>query len=201
MSNDQQEVTAQEIFDEVATHLAKQKVQSAKRNEARGDHSCLYRGPNSTKCAFGIFIPDELYSEALETTTVSTLMACARNKRKNSVNYGYSAPLRNAMTTELIAVLEPLDVHEDLLRQLQKIHDAETGPAFWGLQLAELAKDEGLEFDRADFEQKLAASAIDPDGCTCGAPDETPHAEDCTITIRVRAAFAVLGKRAEGAAR
>jgi len=142
-----------------------------------------------------------LYSEALETTTVSTLMACARNKRKNSVNYGYSAPLRNAMTTELIAVLEPLDVHEDLLRQLQKIHDAETGPAFWGLQLAELAKDEGLEFDRADFEQKLAASAIDPDGCTCGAPDETPHAEDCTITIRVRAAFAVLGKRAEGAAR
>lgn len=191
---------AQAVFDKVVEHLAVQKVQSAKRNEARGDHSCLYRGPNSTKCAFGIFIPDELYSEALEGTTVSTLMACARNKRKNSMNYGYSAPLRNAMTTEIIAVLEPLDVHEYLLRQLQKIHDAETGPAFWGLQLAELAKDEGLEFDRADFEQKLAASAIDPDGCTCGASSGAPHAEDCPITIRVRAALAVLGKSAEGAA-
>jgi len=31
--------------------------------------ACLYRGPNGTKCAVGIFIPDDKYKSILETNS------------------------------------------------------------------------------------------------------------------------------------
>jgi len=46
--------TRQEEFDIVVKHLETQKQRSSKGN------GCLYRGPNGTKCAVGILIPDNV---------------------------------------------------------------------------------------------------------------------------------------------
>lgn len=56
-------MTAQEVFDKVATHLLKQGVCSA---DDDNDRECLYRGPNGTMCAAGALIPDDKYDPILE---------------------------------------------------------------------------------------------------------------------------------------
>ena len=61
-------LTKQQIFDRVVAHARKQKQKS----ESRG--SCLYRGPNGTKCFAGIFIPDSQYAEQIEGTTFVCLL-------------------------------------------------------------------------------------------------------------------------------
>ncbi len=62
-------LTKQEVFDIVAVGLIKQGVRSyvdlPEEAFSLGD-GCLYRGPNSTKCAAGMLIPDELYEEKME---------------------------------------------------------------------------------------------------------------------------------------
>jgi len=62
---------AQEIFDTVATHLFKQ-GQRAVRGQADG--LCAYRGEGGLKCAVGVLIPDQLYTEMMEGSTVSGLL-------------------------------------------------------------------------------------------------------------------------------
>ena len=52
--------TFQELFDFVGQRLVKQGTASMV------GHSCVYRGPNSTKCAFGHLIPDEKYTDKME---------------------------------------------------------------------------------------------------------------------------------------
>ena len=47
-------MTDQEIFDKVWAHIIAQGVPSM-----NGEGRCLYRGPNGTKCAAGIFLPDD----------------------------------------------------------------------------------------------------------------------------------------------
>lgn len=54
-------MTRQEIFDIVVTSLRLQGVKSR-----RESGSCLYRGPNNTKCAAGWLIPDEKYKSEFE---------------------------------------------------------------------------------------------------------------------------------------
>lgn len=49
-------MNSQTIFDTVVRHLWAQGKQAADDNG-----SCLYRGPNGTKCAVGILIPDDKY--------------------------------------------------------------------------------------------------------------------------------------------
>src|SRR5688500_4424543 len=52
--------TEQEVFDQVKAHLLTQNKQSV-------DHEkCLYRGPDNTKCAAGIFIDDDRYTPDFE---------------------------------------------------------------------------------------------------------------------------------------
>lgn len=54
-------LTRQEVFDKVYSYfLFEDKPFSIEYNV------CLYRGPNGEKCAFGIFIPDDLYHGGLE---------------------------------------------------------------------------------------------------------------------------------------
>jgi len=36
------------------------------KSETSDGESCLYRGPNGTKCAVGMFIPDELYDPRMD---------------------------------------------------------------------------------------------------------------------------------------
>lgn len=47
-------------------------------NPDRNLHECLYRGPNGRKCAVGMFIPDDKYSERMEGKSAWDLM---RNKQ------------------------------------------------------------------------------------------------------------------------
>lgn len=53
----------QEIFDTVSVHLL---TQNKKSQESSFYSSCLYRGPNGTKCAVGCLIKDEFYDSSLE---------------------------------------------------------------------------------------------------------------------------------------
>lgn len=66
-------MTPQKIFDKVAAHLFAQ----GKRAMADPDcHSgqCMYRGPNGSKCAVGVLIPDKLYRRGMETCTINGLL-------------------------------------------------------------------------------------------------------------------------------
>jgi hypothetical protein len=49
-------MTAQELFDTVATHLITQNKQSLSP-----DGVCKYRGAGGLKCAIGVLIPDDKY--------------------------------------------------------------------------------------------------------------------------------------------
>ena len=54
------QASAQEVFDQVKTHLLTQ-------NERSGtSRLCLYRGPNDTKCAAGCLMSDEEYDKDFE---------------------------------------------------------------------------------------------------------------------------------------
>lgn len=58
-------LTAQEIFNQAAEHLLTQGVRSGFFNNENGlnEFRCMYRGPNGTKCAVGIFLDDDLAKE------------------------------------------------------------------------------------------------------------------------------------------
>ena len=90
------EMTSQQIFNIVATHLFAQ----GKKSE---DHSkrCVYRGANGTKCAVGVLIPDEVYQSKWDQNSFSV----------DSIFY----LKRDDM--------QPLAPHRDLLVGLQRIHD------------------------------------------------------------------------------
>ena len=61
-------MTPQEVFDKVVSHLRKQGCRSEtdKKNVA-GNISCLYRGPNGTKCAAGCLIDDEDFDPEMDS--------------------------------------------------------------------------------------------------------------------------------------
>jgi hypothetical protein len=65
------EMSQQEILQTVATHLAKQ----GKRAVKCGTGTCMYRGPNDTKCALGPFIPDATYTSSMEGKDVRGLIS------------------------------------------------------------------------------------------------------------------------------
>jgi hypothetical protein len=67
-----------------------------RRHEYMND-SCMYRGPNGTKCAVGMFIPDDKYSHDMETFSPE------------------------AEPVKAISNLFPLTLEE--MRQMQYIHD------------------------------------------------------------------------------
>lgn len=70
-------MTPQEIFDKVAIHLLTQNCKSVSDEFAGSDlqaYDCYYRGANSTKCAIGCLIPDDLYSPDMEGKRVSAIL-------------------------------------------------------------------------------------------------------------------------------
>ena len=92
----------QEIFNKVSKHLLVQNEKSAGTKGPIG-YACYYRY-NGLKCAFGVLIPDELYSGDLEWETVRGVLL----KR----------PALNALLG-----IESYDDRE-FLTGLQRIHDA-----------------------------------------------------------------------------
>lgn len=66
------EVTAQSLFDEIWDWFV---VQGKPRSVAYGGGSCAYRGANGSKCAVGVLIRDDEYSDRMDdgAPTVGTL--------------------------------------------------------------------------------------------------------------------------------
>lgn len=100
-------MTPQEIFDTVARHLFAQGKQS------RDSVSCLYRGPDGTKCAVGVLIPDATYDEDMEGWPIAGLFdpdACQLDE--------FSLPAW-------------MGEHVNLLQRLQNVHDEPHVEAYW----------------------------------------------------------------------
>lgn len=87
------ELTAQQIFDKVATHLHKQNAQARS-----SQHGCAYRAPDGRRCAVGCLLTDDEYDRGMEGARVPWL-----------IEHG-GIPRR----------LRP---HADLLTSLQNVHD------------------------------------------------------------------------------
>lgn len=105
-------MTKQEIFDTVAKHLLTQMERSESRK------GCLYRGPNGLKCAVGVLIKDEFYSEELEYAT--------------------------ADVSEVMAALEKSGVfYDEIMIDLQILHD-EFYPVVWKASLNKVAERNNL---------------------------------------------------------
>ena len=91
----------QEIFDTVSVHLL---TQNKKSQESSFYSSCLYRGPNGTKCAVGCLIKDEFYDSSLENYIADSFCVI------------------NALELSGIVISEEI---ECLLVGLQNIHDTQ----------------------------------------------------------------------------
>lgn len=87
----------QHIFDEVVVALV------AQGRPSMGNDSCMYRGPNGTRCAIGALIPEELYSIDMENRGVASLLT------------GFPEVGR------LLSVNN--DDDEEFLQDLQNVHD------------------------------------------------------------------------------
>lgn len=101
---------AQQIFDTVAIHLAKQGHRAVVPGSTygfTGDTAdamyCVYRAPNGDKCAFGELIPDAEYVPSLEKVMASTI-------------FNYSGDVA-------LPCVEALRPNKDLVVALQSVHD------------------------------------------------------------------------------
>lgn len=109
-------MTAQEIFDTVLTKLRAQGVRSVVLNPS-GMKRCAYQDGKGNKCAVGHLIPTGVYSPDMEGTEIPELLAYYRG-------------------------LEFLELHEELLEDLQGAHDTDlsAGPSRWESAMAHIAQ-------------------------------------------------------------
>ena len=117
------EATAQQVFDQVATHLLVQNKRSSapadNGEEAQGISGvCLYRH-GDLKCAAGCLIADDEYDPRMEKKVWNLLL-------DNALGFNITPK------------------HSDLITRLQKIHDnADTKN--WHLELHRLAQEFGFD--------------------------------------------------------
>lgn len=118
------QATAQDVFNQVATHLLTQNKQSRKFETsepkfAGTQNFCRYRGALGTMCAAGCLIGDDEYHLDMESAGTWTGIV--------DENFAPSS-------------------HSDLIRELQCVHD-ENNPRFWAKELINVAKNNGLSHD------------------------------------------------------
>lgn len=101
--------TDEQIIDFCAARLAEQGCKSEDKTQ------CLYRGPNNTKCAFGLFIPDEDYNKTMEGKVASDV---------------------------IIQSFPEAEEKQNLFRILQRIHDSNK-PKDWPGLFAALKEEKG----------------------------------------------------------
>ena len=116
--------TAQELFNEVVSHLRKQKKQSLSQHGY-----CMYRGEDGLKCAIGHLIPDECYHNDMEGTYFVELPSY------NSVIRS-SCPEVQPFPVEL---LQEFENNQELLTELVHVHD-DHSPIEWEDRFEDLAK-------------------------------------------------------------
>ena len=95
------DMTPQQIFDKVATHLFKQ------AKPASDGFQCVYRADDGCMCAIGVLIADEDYDKEMEGKAASNLYKVS----------GINPALAVFLTT-----------HDRLVTNLQSVHDGGDGP-------------------------------------------------------------------------
>jgi hypothetical protein len=99
------DMTPQEIFDTVATHLFTQGERAGifvdEDDDSGPEFECRYRTPQGAKCAVGVLLPDEVYDPTMEGSSVQGI--CER---------GFQVPLWMASTLSLLMDLQ--QVHDEL---------------------------------------------------------------------------------------
>jgi hypothetical protein len=110
------QATAQEVFDQVATHLLTQMKKS------ENDVACLYRSSEGLKCAAGCLISDDEYTPEFDLDSDG--------------NYGMG------WQSLIDRGLVPL-AHRKLISALQEVHDG-ADTFYWRSSLARVADQYGL---------------------------------------------------------
>lgn len=118
------DASAQQVFDQVKTHLLTQMKQSAGYDK-QGDFQCYYRS-GEVKCAAGCLISDDEYNPSMDLPFKSSGTAW-----EAIVEAGHAPK-----------------THELLITQLQWVHDSHS-PAQWAGELEIIAKEFGLEYNHA----------------------------------------------------
>lgn len=116
----------QEIFDTVVNHLRQQ----GKRAYNDSEQMCMYRGPDGTKCAAGVFITDEEYRPDLEGKTITALIT--------------SGPFSDKYYLPKLAAL--IGKYPELVLSLQSVHD-QASVENWENMLFEVANRFGLVYN------------------------------------------------------
>lgn len=129
-------ITAQEVFDKVVNHLRAQRCKSI--GFTNNDKQCLYRGPNETKCAAGVLIPDEVYRPWMEGTRIKVLLT------------GHIGQIMNNTVSEdeFTRAQNDLSVYKDynnLIVSLQDTHD-NCEIFFWERSFQTIASVYGLTY-------------------------------------------------------
>lgn len=114
-------MSLQEIFDKVATHLLTQK----KRAVVGRDERCAYRGKDGCMCAVGVLIPDDQYSTDMEGRSV------------------FSELVVNALFSKYDSNKDEHRLKINLLSYFQEIHDR-AQPSEWLEKIKELGDTHGL---------------------------------------------------------
>jgi len=115
----------QKVFNKVRDHLLTQKVRS--QTLTGTVPSCLYRGPNGTKCAIGILIKDEFLDP----------------RDNKAALWGIVPTLEKSLETTLSME------ETEFLADLQQIHDA-TEVENWKDALDDFADERGLNYLETD---------------------------------------------------
>ncbi len=110
----------QEIFNRVKNHLLTQGVKSTDKS---GDGTCLYRGPNGTKCAIGVLLKDEHWDASKNSASIW------------DVGHLLEKSLETTLTME----------NNEFLADLQEIHDSRMVED-WADALADYADMNGLDY-------------------------------------------------------
>ena len=156
----------QTTFNKVAEHLARQKIAAIDKSGG-----CQLRGPDNTKCAVGFFIPDDVYTKAMEEDSVisNTRMDQYRNAPAERLALVRSYYPMHAVLDDF---LDPSPEQLNLLQALQEVHDTaaerDRAPPYndvarpmqgnrqWATRLADVAVQYGLDFHVTQFKTDLA---------------------------------------------
>lgn len=115
-----EQATAQEVFNQVARHLLKQKKKSIIRDK------CFYRGEDGLACAAGCLISDEEYKAQRDASQYG-------NKFEDAGSWSM------LVTNDLVP-----NKHSHLICRLQTVHDR-SAISDWKARLWEVAKEFGLD--------------------------------------------------------
>ena len=107
----------QEIFNTVVTHLRQQNCRSVSASGV-----CLYRGPNGTKCAAGVLIPDELFREGYNNLRFDYLI---RYKPEIRDLFDDAECLRLILDLQTVHDISTPEIWEDKFQGLSLKYDVE----------------------------------------------------------------------------